>query len=107
MYDYKFNDYIELYKNLNSEDWITLYEENTQRNWENDIFTFCALTDKEYIDNTRYLENFEWEFAPDSFGKAGFGTYGTYENGEIKEELYFFDGVTHDNFEYLFGMVIL
>ena len=33
MYDYKFNDYIELYKNLNSEDWITLYEENTQRNW--------------------------------------------------------------------------
>lgn len=104
MYDYKFNDYIELYKNLNSEDWITLYEENTQRNWENDIFTFCALTDKEYIDNTRYLENFEWEFAPDSFGKAGFGTYGTYENGEIKEELYFFDGVTHDNFEYLIAL---
>lgn len=104
MYDYKFNDYIELYKNLNSEDWITLYEENTQRNWENDIFTFCALTDKEYIDNTQYLENFEWEFAPDSFGKAGFGTYGTYENGEIKEELYFFDGVTHDNFEYLIAL---
>ena len=43
MYDYKFSDYIELYKNLNGEDWITLYEENTQRNWENDIFTFCAL----------------------------------------------------------------
>lgn len=104
MYDYKFNDYIELYKNLNSEDWITLYEENTQRNWENDIFTFCALTDKEYIDNTQYLENFEWEFAPDSFGKAGFGTYGTYENGELKEELYFFDGITHDNFEYLIAL---
>jgi len=104
MYDYKFSDYIELYKNLNGEDWITLYEENTQRNWENDIFTFCALTDKEFIDNTQYLENFEWEFAPDSFGKAGFGTYGTYENGEVKEELYFFDGVTHDNFEYLIAL---
>lgn len=32
MYDYKFSDYIELYKNLNNEDWIILYEENTQRN---------------------------------------------------------------------------
>lgn len=104
MYDYKFSDYIELYKNLNNEDWIILYEENTQRNMENDIFTFCALTDMDYIVNNQYLENYEWEFATDSFGKAGFGTYGTYENGELKEEIFFFDGVTHDSFEYLIAL---
>lgn len=104
MYDYKFSDYIELYKNLNNEDWIILYEENTQRNMENDIFTFCALTDMDYIVNNQYLENYEWKFATDSFGKAGFGTYGTYENGELKEEIFFFDGVTHDSFEYLIAL---
>lgn len=104
MYDFKFNDYIELYKNLNNNDWITLYEENEQKNWENDIFTFCAITDQESINENQYLENYEWGFAPDSFGKAGFGTYGTFEDGEMKEEIYFFDGVTHDKFEYLIAI---
>ena len=104
MYDYMFNDYIELYENLNSEDWITLYEENVQKNWENDIFTFCALADTEYITNNKYLENYEWGFATDSFGRSGFGTYGTFKDGELQEEVFFYDGVTYDDFEYLIAL---
>lgn len=100
MYDIRFNDYIATYKNINSTDWITIYEQNEQKNYENDIFTFCALIDKEKVFENEYMKKFDWGFATDSFGKAGFGTSGWGED----EKVFFFDGTVHDNFEYLVAL---
>lgn len=100
MYSATFEDYIELYKNINTEEWITIFEENEEKKYENDIFTFCALADVDKINEGEYLKNFEWGFSTDSFGKSGFGTY--YSSGN--EELFFNDGQFNDNFEYLIAL---
>jgi len=100
MYDIFFNDYIKKYKNINSEDWITIYEKNKVENKENDIFTFCAMINKDKAYENDYMNKFDWGFATDSFGRAGFGTFGW---GDSKE-LLFYDGTTHDDFEYLIAL---
>lgn len=41
--DYTFKDFIELYQTLNNSEWITVFEEKPTKNYENNIFTFCAM----------------------------------------------------------------
>lgn len=99
MYDVKFNDYIEKYKNINNEKkWITIYEENKKD--ENDIFTFCALIDKEKVNEDKYMKKYEWGFQVNSFGKSGYGK--EYFSG--KEEIFFNDGRFDGEFEYLVAL---
>ncbi len=43
MQDIYFKDYIEKYNNINQDDWIVIYDKNPEKNYENDVFTFCAL----------------------------------------------------------------
>ncbi|MDD4370151.1 MAG: hypothetical protein PHD56_03590 [Anaerostipes sp.] len=101
MYDIEFNDYIEKYKNINSEEWIILYDKNEKKNLENDIFTFCALINVEDLKKNEYMKKYDWGFSTDSFGRAGFGTYSW---GDGSGELFYFDGRTHDDFEYLIAL---
>lgn len=100
MYDILFNDYIEKYKKINREDWIVIYDKNEVQDLENDVFTFCALIDKEKVYENDYMNKYDWEFATDSFGKAGFGTFGWGDT----EELFFNDGTLCDEFEYLVAL---
>ena len=100
MYDINFKDYIEKYQNINNEDWIVLYSRNEIRNYENDIFTFCAMIDKEKVYEDNYMNKFDWGFATNNFGKSGFGTMSWEDN----EELFFYDGTSHDDFEYLIAL---
>lgn len=100
MIDIYFKDYIEKYKNINNDDWIILYEQNEVRNLENDIFTFCALIDKEKIHDNDYMNKYDWGFATDSFGKAGFGTFWSKDT----KEMFFTDGTTHEEFGYLIAL---
>ena len=100
MQDIYFKDYIEKYNNINQDDWIVIYDKNPEKNYENDVFTFCALMKKNLIHENDYMDKFDWGFATDSFGKAGFGYYGW---GDSKE-MFFFDGTTHENFEYLVAL---
>lgn len=100
MYDILFKDYIDKYKKINSEEWIVLYDKNEVQNLENDVFTFCALIDKEKVYENDYLNKFEWGFATDSFGRAGFGTFGWGDT----EELFFTDGTSYEDFEYLVAL---
>lgn len=100
MYDILFKDYIDKYKKINREEWIVLYDKNEVQNLENDVFTFCALIDKEKVYENDYLNKFEWGFATDSFGRAGFGTFGWGDT----EELFFTDGTSYEDFEYLVAL---
>lgn len=100
MYDILFKDYINKYKNINHEDWIVLYDKNEVQNQENDIFTFCALIDRNKIYDDNYMKKYDWGFATDSFGKAQFGTFGW---GDTKE-LFFNDGTMYEGFEYLVAL---
>ena len=100
MYDILFKDYIDKYKKINREEWIVLYDKNEVQNLENDVFTFCALIDKEKVYENDYLNKFEWGFATDSFGRVGFGTFGWGDT----EELFFTDGTSYEDFEYLVAL---
>lgn len=70
--DYTFEDFIDLYKNLDSDEWITVFEENSTKNYENDIFTFCAMVRASKKELEEYLSTHEWRFGIDSFGKSTF-----------------------------------
>lgn len=98
-YDYLFNDYIQYYSEIMDNDWIVLFEEKEGSSLENDIFTFCALSDLSLL-KSDYMENYEWGFSATSFGKS---TYGMTYSG-LKEEVYFSDGTTDDEFEYLIAL---
>ncbi len=100
MYDILFKDYIDKYKKINCEEWIVLYDKNEVKNLENDVFTFCALIDKEKVYENNYLNKSEWGFATGSFGKVGFGMFGC---GDTKE-LFFYDGTSYEDFEYLIAL---
>lgn len=100
MTDILFKDYINLYKTIDKGEWIVLYEKNENQNLENDVFTFCALIDKDEVNNDDYMKKFDWGFATDSFGRSGFGTYGLGD----KTELFFDDGTSYDGFEYLIAL---
>lgn len=100
MYDITFKDYIKLYSDINNQVWITLFEENPEKNYKNDIFTFCALMDVDKVNENGYLKKYDWGFSTNSFGKSGFGCY--YSSGS--EELFFNDGEFDDNFEYLIAL---
>jgi len=100
MQDIYFNDYIEKYKKINNDEWIVIYDKNSESNYENDVFTFCALLDKNKVYENDYLNDYEWGFSTDSFGKGGFGTYGWGD----EREMYCFDGTTCNDFEYLVAL---
>lgn len=99
MYDIQFRDYIEKYKEVDNSDWITLYEKSKKIFSENDIFTFCALMDKNKISGKDYLNEPNWNFASDSFGKSTFGS-----SGYDDENILFFDGTQYNEFEYLIAV---
>ena len=86
MYDIAFKDYIEKYKMINHQDWIVIYDKNNVKNFENDVFTFCALIDKNKISENDYMKKCDWGFTVDSFGKSGFGSFGWEED---KKSCYF------------------
>ena len=91
----KFEDYISIYSDILSRDWVTLYEHGNEITNEikNDIFTFCALldNDEQYIKD--YLRNFNWGFSPNSFGHSYFEqTSHNIGNGQFKDEIYFVVG---------------
>lgn len=98
-YNYQFNDYIDYYKNIAKHDWITLFQDNELKNYENDIFTFCALLDVKNL-SQEYLDKFDWGFATDSFGKSTFGEY----YSQNSKELFFADGESYDEFQYLIAL---
>lgn len=100
LYDVTFKDYMDLYRNINTCEWITLFEENEKKNYENDIFTFCALLDKDKINENDYMNKFDWGFSTTSFGRAGFGKSYSSDN----EQVYFYDGEVDENFEYLIAL---
>lgn len=95
----EFNDYRAKYENLESQDWITIYnsEKKTFNGYYDDIFEYSALVedDEEYI--AKYLESDNWEFGIDSFGKSYFGKVFNRDSSKI----YFKDGLSEDRFEYL------
>lgn len=95
--DYTFEDYIELYQNLNNNEWITIFEENPKKDYENDIFTFCAMLKTSQENLKKYLSTFDWEFSIDSFGKATFNQYGD-------EEIVYVSGQQQDDFEYMIAI---
>ncbi len=100
----KFEDYISIYSDILSRDWVTLYEHGNEITNEikNDIFTFCALldNDEQYIKD--YLRNFNWGFSPNSFGHSYFEqTSHNIGNGQFKDEIYFVVGNIKEKFEYL------
>lgn len=93
--DYKFRDYISLYQTLNQDEWITVFEEDENINYDNSIFTFCAMVNKTTEEDFKeYFSKYDWEFSVDDFGTTTFIQYGNdeivYESGERK-----------DRFEYL------
>ena len=100
MYDQKFDDYIELYKNINLHEWITIFEENEDDNMENDIFTFCSLLDVDKVNENNYMNKCDWGFSVGSFGKSYFGSTYNSKNNDI----YFNNGEFDDNFEYLVAL---
>lgn len=100
----KFEDYITNYKNMNSNEWTTLYEnvKSTSNGIKHDIFAFCALVndDEEFI--KEYLNDFEWGFSPDSFGHSYFEHVSrNIGNGKFEDEIFFVPGNESGDFEYL------
>lgn len=95
--DYKFEDFIKLYQTLNSNKWITVFEENPNKDYDNDIFTFCAMLRTTRDGLKEYLSKFDWEFSTDSFGKATFG-----QDGD--EDIVYLSGQQKDEFEYLIAI---
>ncbi len=97
----EFNDYKEEYRLIseNCEEWITIFEQykNEENDIKNDIFVFSALleNDKEKIEIE--LDDFQWGFTPDSFGKA---TFTKLYNGS-DEKIVFESGDKYDKYEYL------
>ena len=95
--DYTFKDFIELYRTLNSAEWITVFEENPVKDYQNDIFTFCAMFKATQEELKEYLSKFDWGFAQDSFGESTFIQYG---NADIE----YLSGQQRDCFEYLIAI---
>lgn len=100
----KFEDYLSVYKDIVSQEWTTLYENEkaTKNGVKNDIFTFCALLDNDddYIKDS--LRNFEWGFSPNSFGHSFFEQVShNIGNGQFEENIFFVVGDKKDHFEYL------
>ena len=94
-----FRDYIDKYKKINScssEVWITLYEDND--NEKNDLFSFCALADKNILEDKYYLNSPSWDFSLENFGRISFSI--EIDDKEI-ENVVFDDGKKYEGFEYL------
>lgn len=92
--DYTFKDFVKLYESLNSNEWITIFEENPAKNYENDIFTFCAMFRATPEELKEYVSKYDWGFSTESFGKSTFIQYGN-------EDIEYVSGQQRDNFEYL------
>ena len=95
--DYTFKDFIELYQTLNNCEWITVFEENPTKNYENDIFTFCAMFKATSEELKEYVSKYDWGFSTDSFGKATFIQYGN-------EDIEYISGEQKGDFEYLIAI---
>lgn len=94
--DHLFTDYIELYNRINKNEWITIFEENDTNNYDNDIFTFCAMLKGTNDEIKMYLSEYDWGFSADSFGKSTFTQSG--------DEVEYVSGAQKDKFEYLIAI---
>lgn len=95
-----FEDYMDKYLNIDKDDWITLYEEfksDIGDSLRSDIFGYSALipNDNKFI--KEYLEDYEWGFSTNTFGKSYFEK--VYNSNT--EKLFFIAGNKKDKFEYL------
>ena len=95
--DHLFRDFVELYSAVNKSEWLTVFEENETKNYENDIFTFCAMINATDEEIKEYLSKYDWGFSQDSFGKATFNQYGD-------DEAVYISGERKDEFEYLVAL---
>ena len=92
-----FGDYVELYSRINKNEWITVFEENDKKDYNNDIFTFCAMLKGTDEQIKKYLSKYDWEFSTESFGKSTFNKYGN-------DEVEYISGEKKDEFEYLIAI---
>lgn len=101
-----FEDFCNKYTNIDSEEWLTVYEynKNTYNSIKNDLYTFSVLIDNNNESITKTLSEFTWGFSIDSFGKSYFGKRFYYDHHDKKEEVYFETGEKDDIFEYLFAI---
>lgn len=58
--DHLFRDYVELYSEINKNEWVTVFEENEIKNYDNDIFTFCAMIKGNSEVIKKYLSKYDW-----------------------------------------------
>ena len=94
--DHLFRDYIKLYREINKSEWITIFEENATKNYDNDIFTFCAMFKGTNKELKNYLSKYDWGFRTNSFGKSTFTQYG--------DDVEYISGIQEDEFEYLIAI---
>lgn len=94
-----FEDYENRYLRMDNEDWIPIYEEEEKidNGMLDDIFGFSALIDNDDEGIKKYLEDYEWGFSSNTFGKSYFEK--SYSNN--CERIYFVIGDRKDNIEYL------
>jgi hypothetical protein len=100
----RFEDYITIYGNMNSNEWTTLYEniKSTSNGIKHDIFSLCALVNDNEKFVKEYLNDFEWGFSPDSFGHSYFEHVSrNVGNGKFEDEIFFVPGYEREDFEYL------
>lgn len=83
-----------MYSRINKNEWITVFEENDKTDYNNDIFTFCAMLKGTEEQIKKYLSKYDWEFSTKSFGKSTFNKYGN-------DEVEYISGEKKDEFEYL------
>lgn len=95
--DYLFNDYVELYSEIDKREWITVFEENETKNYDNDIFTFCAMFKGSDEELRNYTSRCDWGFSTESFGKSTFIQYGN-------DEVEYLSSEEKGKFEYLIAI---
>lgn len=95
----KFEDYMQYYLSINDQDWIPIYEESkVSDEMLNDVFSYSALIDNDSIILEKYVEDYEWGFSTNSFGKSTFEK--VYLSGKDRG-IQFIAGDRKEHFEYL------
>ncbi|EOU1570394.1 hypothetical protein HBF21_10475 [Clostridium perfringens] len=98
----EFNDYINKYLNLSSNEWITIYEnlKNEVNNIENDLYTFSVLSKNRISNKKEILKKDTWGFSINLFGKSYFQKI--YKNDTYNIE--FTSGEYNGIYEYLIAV---
>lgn len=99
----KFQDFSNKYKNIENEEWITIFEQYKyiDNSIKHDLYTFSVLIDNDEKSIDKSLSEFTWGFSIDNFGKSYFGK--RFSAGK-EDEVYFETGDKDDIYEYLFAI---